>query len=223
MLILSKHHDYYDCIARFGVDKTIVYQRNTQEIEPFPELKGLSMFHHSEFRANNPKLEVHFEYIVFCGTIYPMVKVTESQYMNSPKLTVYYDDSFLEKHDLSNGTFNFVYYRHKSFAENVNEFFGYAGTDKNDLNLVYKTPVIRLYRKPYSGTNRLELNPVLKDVKFFKVKNEFDAFQEIAQFISSSLCTEIQPKPSNVEDKYLITNHGFDKNSFRKLPTKRKG
>ena len=35
MLIISKFHDYYDCIIRTtGVDKSVIYKRTTEEIDP---------------------------------------------------------------------------------------------------------------------------------------------------------------------------------------------
>jgi hypothetical protein len=59
------------------------------------------------------------------------------------------------------------------------------------------------------------LNPSLRAIDFYKVFDAFSTFQELEMYLGGVL-----PKPGammvNIEDKYRIPQHGFDKWSFRK-------
>ena len=74
----------------------------------------------------------------------------------------------------------------------------------------------------YDGRDKLFIiNPLLKDYEFYKVIDPFKAFTEIQMFISGVLGTG-EKDIVEVEDKYKIAQHGFDKWSFRKEPEKKK-
>jgi hypothetical protein len=68
----------------------------------------------------------------------------------------------------------------------------------------------------------LIINPVLNDFEFIKVIDPVTAYQEISMWIGGVL-----PKSDNaminITDEDRIKQHGFDKRSFRKDPTKHKG
>jgi hypothetical protein len=61
-----------------------------------------------------------------------------------------------------------------------------------------------------------EINPNLKSIEFFKIKDAFSTFQEISMFLGNSLI--VQNKQSEISDKDKIGKHGYDKWSFRKEP-----
>jgi hypothetical protein len=62
------------------------------------------------------------------------------------------------------------------------------------------------------------INPLLKDYEFYKVFDTFQAFQEVQMFLSGVLGRG-EKEIVEVQDKYKITQHGFDyKWSFRKKP-----
>lgn len=73
----------------------------------------------------------------------------------------------------------------------------------------------------YGDKFEVHVNPELKQFAFFKLFDPFTAYQELAMFVDGQLAY-----PGNVmieiEDKYRIAAHGFDKMSFRKGPTKRR-
>ena len=102
----------------------------------------------------------------------------------------------------------------------------------NDANVL---EVFREYNAPafvydcdwsednYGGNYRhsFTINPVLKDLKFYKVFDAFTAFQEIQMFISGVLGIG-EKEIIEVADEYKIPQHGFDKWSFRKEPGQKK-
>jgi hypothetical protein len=60
------------------------------------------------------------------------------------------------------------------------------------------------------------LNPVLKDIEFFKIKIPPDTFREIVTFISNVLTNPEKESPP-LPNKLKIISKGFDyKTSFRK-------
>jgi hypothetical protein len=62
----------------------------------------------------------------------------------------------------------------------------------------------------------------LKPLKFMRIKDPAQAFQEIYMFIAGTLGLPELPMVE-IEDKYKQQQHGHDhKYSFRKEPTKRK-
>ena len=102
-------------------------------------------------------------------------------------------------------------------------------TDANVIDVFrkYNTPAF-VYDCDWSEDNyggnyrhNFTINPKLKDLQFYKVFDAFTAFQELQMFISGVLGTG-EKELIEIEDKYKIGQHGFDKWSFRKEPTKRK-
>ena len=66
-----------------------------------------------------------------------------------------------------------------------------------------------------SQDSQFIINPNLKKYEFYKVVDAFTAFQEIQMFISGVLGIG-EREIIEVEDKYKIDQHGYDKWSFRK-------
>lgn len=65
------------------------------------------------------------------------------------------------------------------------------------------------------------LNPCLKELEFYKVKDAFTCFQEIQQYISGVL-TNTEVNQSSMTDKEKIISYGFDmKYGFRTRPKKK--
>lgn len=65
-------------------------------------------------------------------------------------------------------------------------------------------------------------NPILKEIEFYRIKDNYSAFQELSQFLGGVLGnTEINT--SNLTDKEKVQQHGFDlKYGFRTRPNKKK-
>ncbi len=64
----------------------------------------------------------------------------------------------------------------------------------------------------------LHINPILKDLEFFRVVDAYTAFQEVETFISALIGMEVPPIVE-ISDQSKLLKHGYDpKYSFRKLP-----
>lgn len=66
---------------------------------------------------------------------------------------------------------------------------------------------------------QVTVNPTLAEVAFFKVMDPWQAFQELEMFLGGIAAPENGP-PVVIADKDRVMQHGFDKMSFRKQPTK---
>jgi len=76
-------------------------------------------------------------------------------------------------------------------------------------------------RKAGEGAPQLVINPVLADLQFFKVLSPAEAYQELDMFWGGVLAPESRAL-TVIEDRYRIAQHGFDKHSFRKAPTRKR-
>ncbi|WP_415913155.1 hypothetical protein [Neptuniibacter sp. QD37_11] len=65
----------------------------------------------------------------------------------------------------------------------------------------------------------IELNPCLSDLQFYKVMDAYTAFQELSMYLSGVLRVN-EPATAEIEDKYRVSGHGFNDQSFRaRAPT----
>ena len=244
MYIISKHKDYYDgVVGTVGVDKTIVYERETIEIEDYLKFPD-------EFRSNQPwkrdkdnhflnlsyfdvtkesKYQVADLFIVgFCGKLYLGWKFywEEPEYQDyggfydTVKCDIIYGYEEAKKHLEERGW-------HRNLVDDVNYVLNYNAME---LFRTLKTPVF-IYDSYYNRTgvsnrwnrkwdSRFIINPILKDYEFYKIFDTFTTFQEIQMFMSGVLGMG-EKEIVEVEDKYKIAQHGFDKWSFRKEPQKK--
>jgi hypothetical protein len=72
--------------------------------------------------------------------------------------------------------------------------------------------------QPWTTSKPFAFNDMsLKDIQFYRAVDPYTAFQEIEMYLGG-----IVPRPgamtANIEDKYRVEQHGFDKWSFRKMP-----
>jgi len=119
-------------------------------------------------------------------------------------------------------------FNENTFDKYIDKYSGKAGCE--DIFLKYKVPIFIIeldyyYKRIWGGKHifdegKIILNPCLKDIEFFRIVNPYIAFQEIEMFLSGVLGF---PAPPMVEitDKDKLTKQGFDKWSFRKMPTKK--
>jgi len=226
MLIISKNKDYYDgVVGTTGVDKTIVFERTTQEIndnKKFPK-----PFQRSGWRSEN-KLYQHFSYnsksdkyleashfiIGFCGRLYlgfKMAYEVKKGFLTDTLIDYTYDVSEFKEH------FN----QRWSFSD-FDEFVEYVKNyDCVDIHRELNAPIFILDMNPNMARIHKEvfiINPILKEYQFYKVFDSFTALQEIQMYISGVLGIGENPTVE-VSDKDKIISRGFDyKWSFRKEP-----
>jgi hypothetical protein len=241
MLIISKRKDYYDgVVGTVGVDKTIVYNRECEEFNEnqIPELfyykKG---FYNNFSKKDNPlhslghnSLEKTSKYngysyfiIGFCGKLYLgwkfYIEEKDRLGLQTKFITeITYDREFARTQISQFG-----------YRCNLEDSFNYFDTyNALQLFIDLKAPIFvfdadydrteigKYYR---NGNTKFFLNHNLNDYQFYKVFDTFQAFQEVQMFISNVLTGE--KEIIVVEDKYKITQHGFNKWSFRKESTKK--
>lgn len=229
MYIISKHKDYYDgVVGTVGMDKTIVYERETIEItdnnkipKPF-KVKRYSWDDRNPFlgvcRANvdhkkNKKYEEVRGFIVgFCGKLYLGWKF---DYKENEWGELGYVDVI--KTDIIYGYKNAKEFLKSDYwRSNLDDDIKYVmNYDPIDLFREFKTPIF-VY-DTYRRDDAFIINPTLKDYEFYKVIDAFTAFTELQMFIGGVLGIG-EKEIVEIEDKYKIGQHGFDKWSFRREP-----
>lgn len=116
--------------------------------------------------------------------------------------------------------------KHSLTKRNLRAFFGRNLEDRHhklvDLHSQIDAPVI-LFKKfaEYPEKATIWVNPILRDVQFYKAVDAFSAFQELSMFISGVLGGKT-PKMIELSDEDKIAKHGYNEWSFRKEPECRK-
>ena len=235
MYIISKFKDYYDgVVGTMGIDKTLVYERKIIEIEDskkmlkeFRGFRNWNDIHKNHFLnigqadTNSKKYENNNFFIIgFCGKLYLGWKF---EY----KVNVWNNRKIVEviKTD--------IIYGYKNAKKHLKTNFWRSNLN-DDVEYVMKYDPINMFRELgapifiYDSDNRsprksdiMIINPILKEWEFYKVMDSFAAFQEISMFIGGVLGID-EKEIIEIEDKYRIAKHGFDKWSFRREPSKKK-
>lgn len=230
MRIISKFHDYYDCIQRLGQDRTVVYLRNPKVIKgwPFPSCRGTY-----KDSWTNPLTKIRM--IGFCGKIIPLVELFDEvdsdpircwslgevdafmkARLNTKAWTAYWKSRWARGCAYSRDR--------KSFKK----FFDNCAQHENSYENLFRenhSPLFiatsRVFR---TGKSEIVFNACLKDVEFYTRFDTYQAFQEIAMYMGGILGTHGGHKTkykgkmmsSEVSDRDLAAAKGFDKYSFRK-------
>lgn len=192
MRVISKIKDYWDTAGI--VDRSLVWAR--------PQ----DLANECEYLDRRYKM-VHLAAIGFCGMEYPFIIVEEVKWPHN--LThIHYDlPSFLMANPDLGKWRNLWGFK----AEATDHFRPRHRSDALFIEL--KTPI-------YLSTSRgVFPNILLKTFQFYKIKSAPEAFHEVQNYLTNVI---FDAKPMiEIEDKYKIAGHGFDKFSFRH-PTKLK-
>jgi len=243
MYIISKHKDYYDgVVGSMGIDKTLVYERNSEEITDsnlFPKefRRSLNAGWHGVNR-DNPFLNIkhgdidhkktkkykktNFFIVGFCGKLYLGWKFQYEIKKISEETGLIYDDwetDIIYGYENAKEFLKDNYWR-SNFEDDIKYITNY---DPIGIFRELKIPIF-IYDSDRKKPRMSEVfikNPVLKDYEFYKVMDAFTAFQEVSMFIGGVLGIG-EKEMIEVADKHKITQHGFNKWSFRKEPTKKK-
>lgn len=216
MYIISKFHDYYDVGMNSGVDKTIIYERNTSIVEgKFPDTQyAISSWH--------PGV------VAFCGKFYPFLYRVVDYKVCDFAWTL--EEALATLTVADGGKRRYRYWDEYEITTEVGikNFFGKKYPELEDLFHKHRTPVFvfKPVLRTYSWSkpkkyNSLVLNPSLKDLEFYKVKGPIEAFQDIAMYMSGVIGAP--PKQLvQVSDKVKAASRGHDgEYSFKKPPGKR--
>ena len=234
MKIISNFRDYYDCIMSTGIDKTVIYNRNIKTID-FHEIFSYKKIQEPQLKfiinqtavIESKSIFDYFSFqtflIGFCNYIYPCILMTEYQNNQNKNTYIYTTDELrlkMLKYAIQIKTHK-QNKRMASLLKTLNDFLLFPWHIKyNSYFIEYKVPIFVLKHKNY-GLLQLILNSELKQYNFYKVKEPYIAFQEIYMFISGVLGTESKPL-IQISDNDMRDKKGFDKWSFKKLPTKKR-
>ncbi len=236
MFIISKHKDYYDGVAySMGIDKTIIYERNTIMVDDrklFPKQFGsgdslwrndktlYSKMYNLGGRIVGRVKDGYFiaPFVVFfCGKTYPGYKAITEKRVNFSTVTeieYFYDVNNLLKY-LVYKKENVILNRVTEYHETVKNFeFLDVYRDNNTPVMIFDFNSTNWRR----NDNKFIINPILSEYEFYKVIDSFTAFQEIQMFLGGVLGSK-ENEIITISNKDKIVQHGFDYVwSFRKEP-----
>lgn len=217
MLIVSDFHDYYDTCSRYGIDKSIVYKRDVNDIvvgegvlPPFL----CKFIRYKSFYAYT----VDVYCILFCNQFYPLIKITEG--VNGVYCYSHSDiDNFFLSHPKLSRT---IRGRFGKPIDALKYFDAYAIKQLQTMNWValhrrFNSPILFIEQARQYNTFKIIINPMLRQYNFQRVKDPFTAFQDIQSFLSGVM-GNTEREIITVDNDTRIAKHGFDKWSFRKPP-----
>ena len=244
MKIISKFQDYYDIGIAYGVDEKLRFVRQSTEVKTSLSTKTTAIINYKKASLNY-KIILYFELIVFCGTIFPYVRVVHKQIYTRDKKLYTRDEEqdffysleslnifFVKKYKALNEIkYSQAYYNHgwrsETLEDRIKEFFMGVYTEMLTIFDKYKVPYFSIEQSYiFNENNYMRINytckllPQLKAYKFAKIVPPMQAFQEISMYLGQLDLAE--DNTVTIEDKYLAQGKGFNCYSFKKMPTKKK-
>ncbi len=238
MKIHSKFKDYYDTARAYGIDEQCHYVRETQAftyLDLTREDRNTcaplgSIMPRGRLNSQINSLLIDTVVMSFCAKKYNGVRlyrVEEERPLNIYCWNIKQLDKAMFRYGSKNDKYNWrapsspsVW---SSFTKQrkivVNEFKNNGQENDQLIEMHHKIGVPVIVKTAENGC--IVLNPILKDFEFFRVIKSTQAFQELNMFISGVLGGH-SPKMVQISDQIRVAKHGFDKWSFRKMPTKKK-
>jgi hypothetical protein len=235
MKIISNFVDYYDYAAcpTYCNDSEIVFMRNPISIENETHSNKFC-FHLNPtyFRFTKYDYDMFsMKLIGFCGKLYiryylnpdyrKFDKLSHKDQLNwgwydlntlIEESCKYFSSKKYIKDAISHEAKTIGYYKRE-----INEIQNIITSDMlNKISLKYNTPYFMIYPKIYSENYNLSLNfNSLKHIKFFRLLDPYQTYQEIEMYFNSILIV-----PDNhlqiTDNKVILEAKGFDfKQSFR--------
>lgn len=210
MRIVSKFVDYYDSVQRMGADASVLYIRNHEILEA---VKFDIDFYHS----NTQNHSISSFVLGYCGQIVKGMKVKFNQ---SGEVHYFYDIELFKDFTLTHGILDDKAFTSKSrwWRPSMVKFIE---QDLSKLDSIFHDKHVPLF--VISGdvkSKALILNPSLKALNYQSQKDPYTAFQDISQFVGGVLNGK-ENQMVQIKNSDKIAKHGFDKWSFRKLPSKK--
>lgn len=245
MRIISKLRDYYDSAMAYGQDQSVVFVRNAELLDdklvPKAIMEKLSGSNWDI--GNRKKKDVALSYarntIVFCGKTYRSITIERTvthpdgpAYGSTKDVKVIYSiEEYRAYHDQAGFEFRDTNSRWswmRTHDSTISAFLGNQGSDELEEFCIKNRYVILTYGDmailnpegyDYEHKKKLIANGYLDKFQFYRMLDSFSAYQELDMFVSGTL-PQSTAMPIQIEDKHRIAQHGFDKYSFRKAPSK---
>jgi hypothetical protein len=240
MRIFSKFHDYYDTAIGYGIDPNIIYSRKKQyhkfdspignNIHIERGRKILSEVSRNDHISNKKIGITNAVVVFFCGKQYVGIKISYRGVFGLHSDFCYDVEGikrFYKKYKkiLPKKSKNRSFFQTKDILSerNLKIFFkNYGNKDvSHDPHFDYDSPAILIkQQRDVDEDGEITVNPILKDIKFYKCLDSFTTFQELSMFIGGVMGGKV-PKMIEINDKDRIAMHGFNEWSFRKESTKK--
>jgi hypothetical protein len=226
---VKNRKDYYDSVAYSmgNADETILYKREEKSFKVKSINSRSKIGQYIEFPINDLYVNRGLSIFVigFCGRTYVGAMVYEYE-TSTVSITYSYEEIINYIHERRGGVEGWRMFatlsRQQEDIEEVTDFFN-KWNDVEHIELFHQlnTPIFLVGAKDYSSGRYgysvpIYSNVILKDLKFFKIKDSFTAYQELETFMGGVLTnTELDWQPMN--EKEAIQAKGFDKtHAFRK-------
>lgn len=244
MKIDSDFKDYYDIGISYGIDPKCVYKRKEKELSE-EDIKTFSILPYvlrpldssrrnkNYFTLRDKKdNQVFFDknVILFCGEIYTfltapyMFSKNETKYLHTYKAF----QDFCNEHEIKESGKKYYQYYADDNMNKIQRFYekkyDKPSTSRylEDVVMPSKDKLIEIHRKlntPIIDVINCVSNPCLRNFGFASQVDPYTAFQEINMFITNVFGVG-EPDTIEIDEKYKIEKHGFDKKTSFRHPVK---
>jgi len=241
MKIVGKLHDYYDGLMSYGQDDSLLFKRETIEFEGKKDpviLEIENLLSLDSFMRGSWRRHVHFPtgtlesgdgvkhtalpiFVGFCGKMYMGFEI-EPQYTGNTSHAKYvmhstkFVYSIFDTRKLEDNYSMFADYSRTKIPWLSNMIMHHQNVRKIDTsNFLIKHKIPYFVAQTKRGEiSKVQFIPELKKCEFQKVKDPYSAYQEISMFLGGVIPRQI-PEMVEISDKDRISQHGFNKLSFR--------
>lgn len=256
MIIKSPFKDYYDNCVGYGIDKAVVFERETEVLNPHNCRRGHSPLGDAaldiaavceSLLENMVDLRSGYfsPFVVgFCGRLYVGLKsymsndsyvrlqgvipsrvmISEANRIPTQPRYQWTEKDFTaeEFHQQWDGR-GYISLIARSGAKTLSEWFERNAhqleVEREALFFKHNLVSFVYERKLHFRGVNVEINPILNNFNFQRRVDGITAFQEISMHVASLHSANIrQPEP--ITDEMRAMSKGFDKNSFRKGPSR---
>lgn len=235
MRIISKFRDFYDVVMKQGMDREVVYVREEKTVES-KEDYGVDFTTKYSAGAYRTRLSYTAD-LIFLGYCGQIMRVVDLKYqVKNPNPTpmftgpiehrrVFFNYAEFEEFMIKNGyATDWDFDKGRKWGGTLGKFGTVETKKMHDIFHEFQVPLFALrYQTSYLQGDKtmIDLGPRLKDLDFHKFKDPYSTYQDIFQFVAGTL-NKTEKEMVKISDKDKIHKHGFDKWSFRKMPTKKK-
>lgn len=232
MKIISPFHDYYDTALRFAGEDGPVFVRKEAKCDKRTsglfEKEVLQGYFERKGRKYSARCTSFA--VLFCGWLHRGVRVEIQRPWNSEEPSIP-DHCFYKTQALAE---YLRQYGMELIAQNKRRWRWFdsdrlrpetilddeAHHRYSQFSLENRIPILVADFSRHPEEERVRTNCMLKPYEFFRVFDAYNTYQELSMYIGGVLPAQ-DAMTATVSDKDRAYQHGYDKWSFRRMPTKR--